>query len=156
MNKGDALAVEAHVVRYARPEDYDSGMLHSSAFNRPAKDADGLSVTQLGVLEPKDHDADMRVIRAIMISRGIPLGEDTCFAELAVSDIIEAGREAMTTFSVLHSPSKAKLGEGKLANPAHAIINGLPLEGLSIGSLTSQLVSDLLLTKVRREIPGWI
>lgn len=156
MAKGDVVVSGEMVVRYARPEDYEEGILSGSAFYRPAKDADGLSVTRRGYFYATDDVADMREIRAIMVSRAFPLGDDSCFAELSVEDIIAAGREAQTIFSVVEAPSKSKDKEGKLANPAHAIIDGLPLEGTSIGSFSSQLVGDLLVSKVRREHPGWI
>lgn len=144
MADGDELTAEQEVVRYARPSDVPNGFLLSTAFERPEKDKNGLSICQLYVFSPH-LDADLVALRQVL-GAWMNLKPNGRFAQLSVADIVAVGEEVAQTLSVVEDPVAAQ-GD-KPANPAHSLIVGLPFKGADQGELGAVLASDLLARKV--------
>jgi hypothetical protein len=137
-----ALRVDGaeNVVRYAGASHYDdtTGEVNGSAFDRTLKDDDGLSVTRRGVFS-KIQNTDENRIREVMNSR-LTLGKKAIFVEVNVKQILSVLAEYEQNIFVEENPEQA---EGtRLANPAHALVIGLPFVGEAVGSLKSEIASD--------------
>lgn len=146
------LAREKNVARYVGGShvDTNTGQVNGSAFDRGPKDIDGLSFTQLGVLAV-DPVNDAIQIRRVVGSR-LALGKSACFAELNVGTSLAALSDFDVAFAFVENPLPA---EGSaLANPAHALLLGLPFKGEDIASLRSELAGDLLALKIIRTFPA--
>jgi hypothetical protein len=105
---------------------------------------DGVSVVRRKFFS-KDDDADLEQIRKVVASRR-KLGAESVFAELNVGVALDVLREFNENVDIVADPLPAE-GE-KLANRAHALIKDLPFDGQAVGSLTSELAGDLLVTKI--------
>lgn len=146
------VARDENVVRYvgAAHFEQDTGVLNGSAFDRGPKDTDGLSVTRRGVLSTKRLQ-DETNIRLVLGSR-LKLGTNALFVELNVGGILDALEEFEQEVFVCEDPLPAA---GKaLANPAHALIAGLPFAGEAIGSLRSEVAGDKLRALVSHSFPA--
>ncbi|WP_198355702.1 hypothetical protein [Sphingomonas sp. MA1305] len=140
MAKGDRVGADQEVVRYARPSDFDEGVLSGSAFDRNAKDYDGVSVCRLGVFSA-NLDEDLDSIRAVL-GAWRSLKKNGRLAQISVQDIEAVGSEVRQVLVVVEDEIAS--AEDKPANPAHALIEGLPF----IGGAAADLASDLLRRKV--------
>lgn len=140
----DRPRVDRHenVTRYAGGSHYDAttGEVNGSAFDREAKDADGLSVNRVGVLS-RDKDEDRASTRRVLATRRT-LGRTAIFVELNVGAALEALAEFEEDIFMCHDALE-KEGD-KAANPAHALVIGLPFKGEAVGSLKSELAGDRL------------
>lgn len=116
------------------------------AFDRGVKDADGLSFTRTGMLA-EEQNADDSMIRKIMGSR-LAIGKNAVFAVVKVGDAILSLSHFGMKFEFVADPLEED--GAKLANPAHALLLGLPFKGESVGSLNSELAGDLLVRAVNR------
>lgn len=137
---GDRVGRHEKVVRYARPSDVHGDTLNGSAFDRKAADRDGVSVCRLGVFQAEPV-GDLDQIRRAMGSR-LRLKPAGRLAEISVGAIEDVGREVDELLFVVEDALPAEGGHP--ANPAHALIDGLPFKGASVGSLSSELAGDLL------------
>lgn len=139
-----AKSLEAHeqVVRYVGGLNFDpgTGRIDGSAFDRRPKDDDGLSFTRRYVLS-EDDSADQAHIRTVFASR-IKVGATAKFAQIRVGEAIGNLRYFDERFDFIEDP--LDLDGTALANPAHALMIGLPFAGESVGSLRSELAGDLL------------
>lgn len=144
MPKGDAVAASESVLRLIRHIDFKNGIVGSSAFDRPEKDTDGLSVCRRGVLA-EDAPEDLRRIQRVL-GAWRTLKASHRLAQLSVSDILAVGEETKRALSVIEDPLEAE--PPKPANPAHALIHGLPFAGAEEGTLDSVTAADLLARKV--------
>jgi hypothetical protein len=142
--KGDLVAPHEKVVRLIRHIDYTNGIVGSSAFDRPEKDHDGLSVVRRYVFAADDA-TDLRIIREIL-SAWRTVKPSQKLVQLGVSDILQAGVEAKRALSVIEDPIAA--APPKPANEAHALICGLPFLGSDQGTLDAVTASDLLARKI--------
>ncbi len=138
----DNLAGDEQVVRYVGGSHYseDTDEVDGSAFDRKPKDDDGLSFTRRFFLSGDEID-DQNKIREIFASR-IKIGSTAQFAQLKVLDVLCVLAEFDEVFEFVEDQLDAE-GEG-LANPAHALLLGLPFAGESVGSLKSEVAGDLL------------
>lgn len=146
------VRAEENVVRYVGGASYDpvTKEVDGGAFGRKPKDTDGLSFTIRMILD-SDSESDKNRIREIF-STHIKVGKTAIFAELNVGDVEEALEEFGDGFFFQHDPLPED-GE-KLANPAHAILNGLPFIGEAAGSLKSEYAGDLLKNLVLDKFPA--
>lgn len=144
MADGDRVALSEDVVRYARPSDVRNGVLGATAFVRPEKDKDGLSVCRLGVLAQKIAQ-DLIEIRRVM-SAHMTLKANGRLAQISVKDIEDVGKQVSQALSVYEDHVLAD-GE-KPANLAHALIKGLPFAGAENCSAEGLFASDLLALRV--------
>lgn len=144
MAKGDVVDASENVVRLIRHIDFKKGIVGSSAFDRPEKDHDGLSVSRRGVLA-EDDCTDLRLIREVL-GAWRTLKASNQLAQICVADILAAGAEAKRALSVIEDPVDAD--PPKPANQAHALILGLPFAGSDTGSLDSLTAGDLLARKI--------
>jgi hypothetical protein len=149
MADGDSIPADRFIVRYARPSDVPLGILASTAFDRPMKDKDGLSICQLGVFSD-DTEADINQLREILRA-WMELKPNGKLAKLLVGDIISVGEEVKQSLAIIEDHVPAK--DGKPENIAHALIIGLPFKGAPQGDLDGLLASDLLARKVVKLIP---
>ncbi|MEO5598048.1 MAG: hypothetical protein ABIQ66_05455 [Novosphingobium sp.] len=146
------LAVK-NVVRYVGGAhiDTNTGKVNGSAFDRTLKDIDGLSFTQSGIFAGKQTKDDAQ-IRLVVGSR-LKLGTTACFAQINVGEA-QCGLTQEFDSEFFFQEDKLD-AEGKwLANPAHALLMGLPFMGESVGSLRSELAGDFLRRKIIRTFPA--
>jgi hypothetical protein len=146
------LGDHENVARYVGGSNFDpaTGRVNGAAFDRTAKDVGGLSFNRTGVLSQIGADDD-RQICLVMASR-ISFGKTAVFAETNVGESVDALRSFGEVFHFIDDPLKA---EGtKLANPAHALMIGLPFVGEAIGSLKAELAGDLIARTVQRVFPA--
>ena len=136
------LPETANVVRYVGGSNYNdsTGVLNGIAFERPPKDINGLSVTQRLVLA-RNSEKDKTEIRKVFASRMTP-GKTAVFAELNVGKALNVLKRFDEEFYFLSDPLPPC--DQKLANPAHALLKGLPFVGEEVGSLKSERAGDLL------------
>lgn len=120
--------------------DPDTGQINASAFDRTSKDDDGLSVNRTRLFD-SDVEKDRTELRRVMASRRT-LGKTAVFAQLNVGEAIESLAEFDEDIFVAADPLAAT--ESALANPAHALVHGLPFKGEAVGSLKSELAGDRL------------
>ena len=146
------LAAKANVVRYVGGSQYDhaTGVLNGEAFVRPQKDLDGMSFTQRLIFSTKSED-DKVEIRRVFASR-MNVGKTAIFDELNVGRALAALTQFDDDFHFLADPLPAE--GSKLANPAHALLIGLPFAGEAVGSLKSELAGDLLQKTVHDKFPA--
>jgi len=142
--KGDEVDISEDVVRLIRHIDFKNGIVGASAFDRPEKDHDGLSVSRRGVFAADDAP-DLKRIREVL-GAWRTLKPSHRLAQINVGDILAAGREARRALVVIEDQIEAD--PPKPANEAHALICGLPFEGSEEGSLDAVTASDLLARKV--------
>lgn len=130
------------VVRYVGGFHVDprTGQINGSAFERTAKDVDGLSFNRRGVFAP-DVEGDRAAIRRVMASR-LKLGATATFAEINVGSALDALTEFEQDVFFVEHPLPAE--DGKVANPAHALMIGFPFAGEQVGSLKSEVAGDRL------------
>jgi hypothetical protein len=144
MARGDAVDAGENVVRLIRHIDFKMGIVGSSAFDRPEKDHDGLSVSRRGVLA-SDEATDLRLIKEVL-GAWRTLKASNQLAQISVADILAAGEEARRALLVIEDPVAAE--PPKPGNPAHALILGLPFIGSDTGSLDALTAGDLLARKI--------
>lgn len=122
----------------------------ASAFSRKKKDHDGLSVNRRGVFS-EDVNIDNANIRAVMRCR-LSMKATETFIVLNTGAILDALTEFGREVFVCQDPLPA---DGDiLANPAHALIVGLPFKDEPIGSMTSEAVGDILRRLVTDYFPA--
>lgn len=144
MAKGDDVVISEDVVRLIRHIDFKKGIVGASAFDRPEKDDDGLSVSRRRVFAPDDV-TDLKRIREVL-GAWRTLKPSHQLAQISVADILAAGEEAKRALAVIEDPTEAE--PPKPANEAHALICGLPFAGSEEGTLDAVTASDLLARKV--------
>lgn len=144
MADGDRVSPEEHVVRYAKPTSVEGDGVNGTAFERRLTDITGVSVTRLGMFDP-DRVRDLVEVRRVMAT-AMRMKRNRRLAEIGVGDIEAVGREVGQLLQVMENTSPADLPV--LANPAHAVINGLPFVGAPVASLQSELAGDLLALRV--------
>lgn len=137
-----------NILRYVSATAYDAStnMVNASAFERKPKDLDGLSVLRKGIFS-KNSDADLRELCTVF-SKWWTIRKSGRFAELNVGELLAALKIFERDVSVVADPLSEE-GD-KPANPAHALVLGLPFEGEAVGSLTSELAGDLIRKLVRK------
>jgi hypothetical protein len=149
------VSEDENILRYVSLTGYDpdANIVNGSAFDRKPKDDDGLSVTRVGVFSD-DAEEDLRQIRFVS-SKWLTIRKSGRFAELNVGSLYRALARLdrdIQDVSVVENPLEAL--NGKPANPAHALILGLPFRGEAVGSLTSELAGDLIRRTVIRLHPA--
>jgi hypothetical protein len=146
------LPASRNVVRYVGGKHVgnSTGALNGSAFDRTPKDSDGLSFTQRLILS-KNPKSDEAEIRRVLGSR-LTMGKTAVFAELNVRGALAALKAFEGDFH-FREDALAKQGD-MLANPAHALLIGLPFKGEAVGSLRSEHAGDLLRQTVIRTFPA--
>jgi hypothetical protein len=148
------LPASRNVVRYVGGKHIgdSTGALNGSAFDRTPKDRDGLSFTQRLILF-KSAKKDEAEIRRIVGSR-LHMGKMAVFAELNVGAALGALKAFEADF---YFREDALAAEGNmLANPAHALLIGLPFVGETVGSLRSEHAGDILRQTVRDTFPAFL
>jgi hypothetical protein len=154
--KKNKLGVDRDVVRYVGGSFISLGPsegefeIGAGAFERSAKDEDGLSFVERFVLA-KQSNADEDEIRHVLGSRR-SFGKTAQFAELNVGKALDALSYLDNDFYFCEDPLP-KDG-ASLANPAHALLIGLPFKGEPAGSMTSELAGELLSGTVERIFPA--
>jgi hypothetical protein len=147
---------DKNVVRYVGGSfvyvEADSDMFEvgAGAFERTTKDEDGLSFIERLILA-KSSKADEDEIRRVLASRR-SFGKTAQFAELNVEKALHALSYFDSEFYFCEDPLPTE-GE-KLANPAHALLIGLPFKGEPAGSMTSEFAGELLSGTVERLFPA--
>jgi len=139
-------------VRYVGGLNFDpaTGQINGAAFDRSPKDVDGLSVTRTGMLG-RVGLLDEEAIRRAVGSR-LTIGATSVFAQFNVGALVTALEEFEQPIDVVEDPLPA---EGALlANPAHALILGLPFTGETAGSLKSEVAGDKIRQIVHHTFPG--
>ena len=146
------LSREKNVARYVGKSHFDpnTGGVGASAFDRMPKDTDGLSVTQCGIFA-KTSNKDDAQIRRVVGSR-MKLGATACFAQLNVGAALDALTTFENEFYFQEDPLFAE--NERLANPAHALLIGLPFKDEAIGTLKAELAGDLLKRIIQRTFPA--
>jgi hypothetical protein len=148
------LGDQTNVVRYVggsyAPESPDGSgiVILPGAFDR--KDEDGLSFIQRLILA-KAEKQDKDRICLVFASRRTP-GKTAVFAEMNVGDALQALSVFDNDFFFIEDPLPAE-GE-MLANPAHALLVGLPFPGVAIGSIQSEFAGQLLASVVLNTFPA--
>lgn len=142
--RGDAVDGSEDVVRLIRHSDFKHGIVGASAFDRPEKDDDGLSVSRRHVFSTDDA-ADLKRIREVL-GAWRTIKPSQRLAQINVADILAAGAEAGRAVAVIEDPIEAE--PPKPANEAHALICGLPFAGSEQGTLDAVTASDLLARKI--------
>ena len=128
--------------RYAGGAHFDksTGKIGAGVFDRHPKDHDGLSVNRRGIFSVNEADDDA-AIRHVTSTR-MTLGKTARFvvinAGVMLAALEEFEREVFVCADPLEEVGKAA------ANPAHALIIGLPFVGEEVGSMTSELIGDRL------------
>ena len=143
---------EETLVRYVGGSHVDSstGIINGSAFERTAKDTDGVSLTRRGILAAaKDHDRE--AIKKVVGSR-LSLGKTAVFAEIRAGAVLDCLAEFEQGIFICEDPLP-EVGL-ELANPAHALIIGFPFQGESIGSLKSEEAGDRLRHQIQDRFPA--
>jgi hypothetical protein len=143
---------EENVARHVGGAHFDdtTGQVNGGAFDRSPKDTDGLSVMRRGVLAIDPPDDEIAIRRVMSSVR--KLGATSQFVELNVGRMLDALEEFEQEVFVCEDPIPAE-GDA-LANPAHALVVGLPFAGEAIGSLRSELVGDRLRSLVCHTFPA--
>lgn len=146
--------VSGELVRYIRPADIDGVIVSGTAFERKLKDKDGVSVTRLGMFS-KALEKDLNSIRTVMNSR-LKMAATGKLGQISSVAIANVGSKTRTALEVMTSPSSGtafnadkdigrELGKNKkFANPAHAVIVGLPFNEGELDDLEADLAGDLL------------
>lgn len=137
-----SLESQEQVVRYVGGLNFDqsTGRVDGTAFDRRPKDHDGLSFTRRHVFS-SEEEADRNQIRLVFAST-IKVGATAKFAQLEVGKALDSLRYFDDIFDFIDDPLDAE-GDA-LANPAHALMVGLPFAGEAVGSLRSELAGDLI------------
>lgn len=128
--------------RYAGALQFDkgTGSVGANVFDRHPKDDDSLSVNRRGIFSNSEADDDA-AIRRVSATRGAP-GKTARFIVINTGSMLDILEEFEREVFVCEDPLEAE-GD-KAANPAHALIVGLPFVGEEIGSMTSELIGDRL------------
>ena len=120
MGKDEGLPRTEEVLRYVGGSNFDpdTGKVHGGAFDRTAKDADGLSFTRVGVFSQDltEDDANVRAVNGARLS----LGKTAVFAQVNVGATIDALTPFESDFYFCADPLKER--DGIVANPAHALL----------------------------------
>jgi hypothetical protein len=147
-----AVARAEDIARYVGGAHFDpaTNVINGSAFERSPKDNDGVSVTRCRYFS-SDIDSDQSEIRRVVGSR-LKLGKTAIFVEVNTGALLDALAEFEQDVTVVEDPLEAE--EGLLANPAHALILGLPFKGEAVGSLKSEVAGDRLRELVLRRFPA--
>ena len=124
--------------------------IDASAFDRTTKDHDGLSFIERLVLSTDPQRDEVEIRRVLSARRSF--GKSARFAELNVGQAIEALRVFDSDFYFCEDPLPAS--NGIPANPAHALLKGLPFVGEAVGSLRSEWAGELLSGTVTRTFPA--
>lgn len=122
----------------------------ASAFDRTKKDHDGLSFVERLVLSTDQQRDEIEIRRVLAARRSI--GKTARFAELNVGQAVEALSVFDNDFYFCEDPLSAK--DGIPANPAHALLKGLPFVGEAVGSLRSEWAGELLSGIVTSTFPA--
>lgn len=146
------VGVAEDATRYVGGAHFDptTRQVNASAFDRAPKDTDGLSINRVGVFSG-DRDEDRIALRAVMGSR-MKLGRTAIFAQFNAGAALAALAEFEEGIFLCHDPLLAE--RGWLANPAHALIVGLPFKGEAVGSLKAELAGDRLRAVVHDFFPA--
>lgn len=144
MANGDRVATEERVVRYAKPTAVEGDVVNGTAFDRRPTDVTGLSVSRLGIFDP-DRARDLAMLRTV-IGSALTLSPNGRLAEIGVGTIEAVGREVGQLLHVAENALPAVTPA--LANPAHALIDGLPFKGAPVASLQNETAGDLLALRV--------
>jgi hypothetical protein len=149
-----AVSEDENIVRYVGGRHYDpnTGVINGGAFDRNSKDTDGLSVIRRYVFSTDDM-VDQNHIRRVVGSR-LKFGKTAVFAELNVGEMLRALDEFNQNISVVEDA--LEVDGDYLANPAHALIVGLPFAGEAIGSLKSEIAGDKIRTTIQSSFPAII
>jgi hypothetical protein len=150
----DPVPDNEDIVRYVGGSHFApyTQQINASAFDRTAKDEDGLSFNRVGIFD-SNIDKDRDELRRVMASR-MSLGKKAVFVQINVGEAIKSLTEFQENIFVVADPLSA---DGPaLANPAHALMCGLPFKGESVGSLKSELAGDRLRAVVRVVFPAVI
>jgi hypothetical protein len=154
--KKEKLGTDRNVVRYVGGSFVSLGSgenefeVSAGAFERSTDHEDGLSFIERFILA-KQSTADEEEIRRVLGSRR-SFGKTAQFAELNVGKALEALSYFDNDFYFCEDPLPED-GE-MLANPAHALLIGLPFKGEPAGSMTSELAGELLSGTVERIFPA--
>lgn len=145
------VPAEENILRYVSLTGYDpdTGVVNGNAFERKPKDKNGLSVIRRGVFS-SESDSDVAAIRFVS-GKWLTIKKSGRFAELNVGGFYGAISQLerdVSDVAVVEDPLAPE--DDKPANPAHALIIGLPFKGEAVGSLTSELVGDLIRKAVLR------
>lgn len=131
-------------VRHVGGSHIDNGVINGSAFERTAKDVDGVSISLRGVFSTSTK-SDVSRIREVVGARR-NLGRSSVFAELNAGTTLSVLQSFEEQVSIVSAPLEC---EGELpADPAHALIVGLPFKGETVGSLRSEVAGDLLARRI--------
>ncbi len=150
------LADDKNVVRYVGGSHVTLSPLtgefevDASAFDRTAKDHDGLSFTERLVLSIDPHRDEDEIRRVLAARRS--LGKTARFVEVNVEQAVKALSVFDNDFYFCEDPLPATTGIP--ANPAHVLLKGLPFAGEAIGSLSSEWAGELLSGIVTRTFPA--
>ena len=140
------------LARYVGGAHFDpgTGEINGSAFERTAKDTDGVSVTRCRLFAA-DVSKDEAAIRRVVGSR-LNLGKTAVFAEVNTGKVLDVLAVFEQDISVVQDPLLAE--KGALPNPAHALIVGFPFKGEAVGSLKSEVAGDKLKQIIIRKFPA--
>ncbi len=157
MSKKSSLSlVEGHenIVRYVGGShvDPETKIVNGSAFDRLPKDKDGLSVMRTNVFS-SEKLVDEDKMREVLASRR-DLGKTAIFIEFNVDAMFDKLTEFQHDVAVVRNPL-FKCGN-ELANPAHALILGLPFQGEKSASLKSEVVGDKLKQIICHTFPAYV
>lgn len=147
MAKGDPVPSHENVLRFIDEEDWDGKRVNGAAFERPQKDADGVSLNRVGVFDAVNSGRDLSQIKASMLCRRIPLSEGL-LAAVNVAAVNQIGVYYDLPIVVVQDPKRGK-GVRMPANPAHALIVETPFRG---GAL-ADAVADRLAKAVHQVMP---
>lgn len=148
------LSDDEVIVRYVGGAHIDpkTKKINGSAFERSAKDTDGVSFNRRRIF-CYGEICDRKKIINIMKTR-MKLGKTSCFAEVLVKDALEK-LSTVEGISIIFLEDPLDGDNTKPCNPAHAIMEGFPFVGETIGSLSSELAGDLLRKCIIQEYPAF-
>ena len=128
--------------RYAGATQFDAstGKIGASVFDRYLKDHDGLSVNRRGVFSNVESEDDAEICRVASTSR--TPGKTARFVVFNTGKLLDVLEEFDREVFVCQDPLNAE--DEAEANPAHALIVGLPFVGEEVGSITSEIIGDRL------------
>lgn len=137
-----AVSREIDLARYVGGSHFDetTNQINGSAFDRMPKDHDGLSVNRCGVFD-SNVDLDRQAMRVVTASR-MKVGKTAVFIQFNTGAALDALAEFNQEILICEDPLPAD--GAALANPAHALVVGLPFKGESLGSLKSELAGARL------------
>jgi len=145
-----SVSKNKNFVRHVGGAHIHGTVINGSAFERTAKDVDGVSISVRGVFS-KNTASDLAEIRRVVGARR-KLGKTSVFAELNIGTALAVLHEFDKTIEIVFSPLPAENDAPE--DPSHALITGLPFKGEVIGSLRSELAGDLLARRIIQSYPA--